>query len=305
MASQSLPSTPRPGSTPIPTPDESRTPGKWRHPHLNEIVRRQNAATFGDHNVRRLVWNGAALAATWFFGGTLRSYAFGLRIFSDNPTYPDLSLLGLQLFFVLNIFVALYPVFRPKDDLVDIPLTPTQRSLLGLDPSASHHASPGTTYVTPPRYRVSASRTASPAGRSASPLSASASFLGQGASSGPTFSPSTSPLLYKAVSNGGRENTRRPSLSSSTGLGSSGFGTSGYSASGFTASGFGASGLGASGFDSSFGSSSPFGRSSLRESHFGPPATPSPIGGKRVNIGLSNKWLYERSRRLSTSNGAL
>lgn len=35
------------------------------------------------------------------------------------------------------------------------------------------------------------------------------------------------------------------------------------------------------------------------------PATPSPIGGKRVNTGLSNKWLYERSRRLSTSNGAL
>lgn len=73
MASQNLPSTPRPGSTPIPTPDESRTPGKWRHPHLNEIVRRQNAATFGDRNVRRLIWNGAALLATWFFGGTFKS----------------------------------------------------------------------------------------------------------------------------------------------------------------------------------------------------------------------------------------
>lgn len=73
MASQNLPSTPRPGSTPIPTPDESRTPGKWRHPYLNEIVRRQNAATFGDRNVRRLIWNGAALLATWFFGGTFKS----------------------------------------------------------------------------------------------------------------------------------------------------------------------------------------------------------------------------------------
>lgn len=69
--------------------------------------------------------------------------------------------------------------------------------------------------------------------------------------------------------------------------------------------GLGSSGFGASGFDSSFGSSSTFGRSSLKESTFGPPATPSPIGGKRVNVGSSNKWLYERSRRLSTSNGAL
>lgn len=191
--------------------------------------------------------------------------------FRDYPTYPDLSLLGLQLFFLLNIFVALYPLFRPRDDLSDIPLTPTQRSLLGLDPSAMKPLTPGTAYVTPPKYRVSGSRTASPAGRSASPLSTGASFSGHRVSSGPTFSPSSSPLLYKAVSN--KETARRPSLGSS--------------------------------FDSSLGSSSPFTRSSpFKESNF-PPATPSPIGGKRVNLGLSNKWLYERSRRLSTSNGAL
>lgn len=73
MASQSLPSTPRPASTPIPTPGESRTPGKWRHPHLNEIVRRQNAATFGGNNMRRLLWNGAALVATWVFGSAFKS----------------------------------------------------------------------------------------------------------------------------------------------------------------------------------------------------------------------------------------
>lgn len=179
-------------------------------------------------------------------------------------------MLGLQLFFVLNIFIALYPLFRPKDDLADIPLTPTQRSLLGLNPSATtNSATPGTQFVTPPKYRVS-SRTGSPVGRSASPLSTSANFSSQKASSGPSFSPTTSPLLYKAVSNGGKESTRRPS------------------------------------FGSSYGSSSPLGRStsSFKESSFGP-ATPSPIGGKRVNVGLSNKWLYERSRRLSTSNGGL
>ena len=210
----------------------------------------------------------------WFSVDWGYNSAFRLRIFSDYPTYPDLSLLGLQLFFVLNIFIALFPLFRPQDDLSDIPLTPTQRSLLGLNPSAGQPTTPGSSYVTPPRYRASASRTASPAGRSGStPLSTGASFSGFNVSSGPSFSPSTSPLLYKAVSNGGKESTRRPSFESSLG--------------------------------SSFESSSPLGRSSpFKESSF-MPATPSPIGGKRVNTGLSNKWLYERSRRLSTSNGAL
>ena len=179
--------------------------------------------------------------------------------------------MGLQLFFVLNIFVALYPLFRPKDDLADIPLTPTQRSLLGLNPSASNSATPGSHYVTPPRYRMSSSRTVSPVGRSASPLSTGANGSTQRTVSGPSFSPTSSPLLHKAMSNGNKESTRRPS------------------------------------FGSSYGSpASPLARStsSFKESSFGP-ATPSPMGGKRVNAGLSNKWLYERSRRLSTSNGSL
>lgn len=71
----SLPSTPKAAiaPTPAPTPDESRTPGKWRHPQLNEIVRRQNAETFGDRNLKKLSWNTVALVATWIFGDTFRS----------------------------------------------------------------------------------------------------------------------------------------------------------------------------------------------------------------------------------------
>lgn len=70
MATQSLPSTPKPASG-VTTP-QSGTPGKWRHPQLNEIVRRQNAATFGDKNVRKLVWNGVALVMVWGLGNTLK-----------------------------------------------------------------------------------------------------------------------------------------------------------------------------------------------------------------------------------------
>ncbi|GIK00161.1 hypothetical protein Aspvir_004181 [Aspergillus viridinutans] len=266
MASQSAPSTPRAVSVLAPVPDASRTPGKWRHPRLNEVVRRQNAGTFGDRNIRKLIWNGAALVATWVFGNTVKSYSLRLQNLGQYPAYPDLALHVVQLILALNILVALYPLFRPKDDLSDIPLTPTQRSLLGLDPSTTPPLTPGTTYITPPRYRLSASRTATPASKGASsPLSGSAGLSGRRLSSGASFSPSTSPLLYKAVSNGGKESGRRPS----------------------------------------FGSSSTFSRSSLfGESSIGP-ASPSPVGGKRANLGLSNKWLYERSRRLSASNGSL
>lgn len=70
---QSLPSTPKSASAPAPQPDESRTPGKWRHPQMDEIVRRQNAGTFGDRNIKKLVWNGGALFATWVFGNSFKS----------------------------------------------------------------------------------------------------------------------------------------------------------------------------------------------------------------------------------------
>ncbi|KAL4917972.1 nuclear pore complex component-domain-containing protein [Aspergillus aurantiobrunneus] len=265
MASLFFPSTPKPAPTPAPTSEKAQTPGKWRHPQLNEIVRRQHAGTFGDQNMRKLVWNGFALFATWAFGDTFRYYSRWIQATTEIPTYPDLSLLIMQLILLLNILVALYPLFRPKDDISDIPLTPTQRALLGLDPSATSSPTPATSYVTPPKYRVSGSRAASPASLSGSPLSTSASASSLRFSSGTPFSPSPSPLLHKMVTNGGRENGRRQS----------------------------------------FGSSSPLNRSSPFKESIVVPASPSPAGGKRGSLGVSNKWLYERSRRPSISNGSL
>ncbi|KAL4817807.1 nuclear pore complex component-domain-containing protein [Aspergillus spinulosporus] len=263
MASLFLPSTPKPAATPAPASEQSQTPGKWRHPQLDEIVRRQQANTFGDQNVRRLVWNGSALLATWAFGNTFKSYAHWIQKTTEIPTYSDMSLLMIQLLFVFNILVALYPLVRPKDEMPDIPLTPTQRALLGLNPSATSSPAPATSYATPPKYRVSGSRAGSPASHSGSPLSTSASASSLRFSSSTPFSPSPSPLLHKMVSNSGRENVRRPS----------------------------------------FGSSSPLRTSPFKES-IALPATPSPAGGKRGSLGVSNKWLYERSRRSSISSGS-
>lgn len=204
----------------------------------------------------------SACPAAWRTDKTLYS---ARRLSQNNTVYHDLSLVLLQLFFIFNILVAVYPLYRPKDNLSDIPLTPTQRALLGLDPAATPPLTPGTTYVTPPKYRLSTSRKASPASRQTSPMSATPTFSERRVSSGTPFSPASSPLFHKAVANGGRDSGRRQS----------------------------------------FGSSSHLARSnSFGESSIGP-SSPSPLASKRTSLGVSNKWLYERSRRLSTSNGVL
>ncbi|KAJ5562451.1 Nuclear pore complex component [Penicillium sp. DV-2018c] len=203
---QSLPSTPRATPPVAPNAEGDLTPGKWRHPQLDEIVRRQNAATFDEKNIKKLGWNAAALAMSWTLGPAFKRHS---HLFDTNNMLHEIPLFIIQIFFVFNILVALYPLFRAKDDLSDIPLTPTQRSLLGLDPSVTPPATPGTSFVTPPRYRLSTSRKASPASRQSSPISANASFSERRSSIGagtPTpYSPASSPLLYKVVSNGGRD----------------------------------------------------------------------------------------------------
>lgn len=69
----SLPSTPKATPPVAPASEGPQTPGRWRHPQLDEIVRRQNAATFDQKNVRKLVWNGSALILTWIFGNAIKS----------------------------------------------------------------------------------------------------------------------------------------------------------------------------------------------------------------------------------------
>ncbi|KMU83236.1 hypothetical protein CIHG_01018 [Coccidioides immitis H538.4] len=241
MAPGLLPSTPKLAS--IQTVD-TPSPGKWRHPHLKEIVQRQNAARFGDTNVRKIVWNGAVLLATGFLGKSLRQYILALGSFLSITTYPNVILFVLRLYFLANIATALYPLFRRKDDILDIPLTPSQRALLGLKPNSTPPTTPGSSYITPPRYRISSgSRRPSPLSPSSSPLSGRGSF----------------PLFQRAVAGGNRGMMRRHS----------------------------------------FGSSSSFGRSSLRDSTaLRTPSTPSPNGGRNVNV-LANKWLYEKTRAVS------
>ncbi|CZT43189.1 uncharacterized protein RSE6_03187 [Rhynchosporium secalis] len=215
-------------STPLrpSTPNGQFTPstpvtGTWRHPKLDEIVKRQNASSFTASNVKKIAYNIAGLFVIFFIARGL--WTFLPSLFHPNAgltPYVDWVYYILQLMFLFNIFMACMPLVRTSDDVSDIPLTPAQRKLLGLPPSSAP-PTPGSQYVTPPRYARTTPVGGSPGARggySGSPLSGKGSP--NGSSIGMPFSPSSSPLLQKAMG-GGINGGRRASYGSPSPLGPS------------------------------------------------------------------------------------
>ncbi|KAK8002860.1 hypothetical protein PG989_002579 [Apiospora arundinis] len=134
----------KPSSAP---PQDS--PGTWRHPRLQEIAKRQNATTFGEKNVKKVVYNVVALVAMFALHGLVAKWISPVPLaVSQFATYVYRI---AQLIPLYNMAVACMPLVRSQDDMSDIALTPGQRQLLGLPPS-SNPPSPGSTYSTPPRY---------------------------------------------------------------------------------------------------------------------------------------------------------
>ncbi|KAK6954772.1 hypothetical protein Daesc_004741 [Daldinia eschscholtzii] len=277
-------------STPA-TPPVTDSPGTWRHPRLEEITRRQEATTFTDGNIKRILINFLVLITLILLHSLLarvlppkKSFPYAYASISqfiqfsntnsdsvwNYARYAYWTVLAIPLF---NIGTNLLPLIRPKDDLSDIPLTPAQRKLLGLPPTSAP-PTPGSAYSTPPRYSRTPSisgsagskRSFSSSPRSPTPNYGSLSGGNGNGNLGGLGSPQ-SPLLQKAM-NG----ARRSSISS---LGSSGL----LSAS--------------TGFSSSFYGGVPDSPS------------PSPATGKRSTVGLSSKWQYERAQnRKNTSSNA-
>lgn len=230
----------KPPSTPTAqtTPSTPQT-GTWQHPRFAEIARRQNATTFSDRNIRSVVYNAGSLFLCWVGEKSIHSQYAAPPVFCSCRTsvnlctfslpslvqlvanlspYPSYLYNILRLILVMNILIALSPLLRPKDTLSDIPLTPAQRSLLGL-PATATPPTPGSTYITPPRYarspapRNSASNTpisssplsGSPSGRN-SPINGTPSKEGRGS----PFSPNASPLLHKTFNNQRRSSYGSP-----------------------------------------------------------------------------------------------
>lgn len=177
--------------------------------------------------------------------------------------YTHTFLIFLRLLSIFNIAMSFSPFFMKKDDFTDIPLTPSQRALMGLDPNVTSPVTLTAQYITPPRYpRSSTPRTGSPGSQGTSSGTKSLTsrkgspLLGPQGGESP-FSPSPSPLWQKAVG-GSRDALRKSSYSSPSPLG--------------------------------------HGIDGKEASIFGLPSTPSPTIGKAAGVGLSNKWLYERGR---------
>ncbi|CBY00155.1 hypothetical protein IAQ61_011095 [Plenodomus lingam] len=266
------PTTPKTPQTPTATTVQGiETPnGAWRHPKFDEIAQRQYATTFDQQNVHTIVVSSTLLFLS-FYGSAITSQ-LKLLSYAATPINALISYIPLtswiplliRTIFVANIVANLWPLIRryKPDDIVDIPLTPSQRAALGLKTNVPLAQTPGSAYaspnyVTPPRYARSTPRSSSFGSQdhSASPFARS--------NSGSPFSPgqsnmgvsTSSPLFQRAM---GSSANKRASYSGGSGGGE----------------------LGSSLFSGSESSG---------------PGTPTPMMGK-ASVGLNNKWLYEKRR---------
>lgn len=221
---------------------------------------------------------------------------------SNASWYSSVTLVLLRAGLCANIIRHLRPAIpyiSKQDSFSDIPLTPSQRALLGLNPSTQPtpaSAASGVHYITPPKYRrLSGSFSGTPGGSatpdrrsisanySDSPLSTSRYTVGfsptpqsvRRASGSPfSASPTASPLFHKAVNHSSQQ---APEIDFSASTQSFGLSTG-----------------------NGLGRSQSLRERSRRESL--DPASPTP-GTKSPQLvpGVNYKWLYEKGRKIPKS----
>lgn len=221
---------------------------------------------------------------------------------SNASWYSSVTLALLRVVLCTNIILLLRPAIpyiSKQDNFSDIPLTPSQRALLGLNPSTRStpaSAASGAHFITPPKYRrlsgsfsgtssggVATDRRSISANYSDSPLSTSRYTVGFSPTpqsirraSGSPFSPSptASPLFHKAVN---LSSQQAPEIDFSASTQSLGLSTG-----------------------NGLGRSQSLRERSRRESL--DPTSPTP-GTKTPQLvpGVNYKWLYEKGRKLPKS----
>ncbi|KAF2153555.1 hypothetical protein K461DRAFT_241144 [Myriangium duriaei CBS 260.36] len=252
QARSNAPATPKPQTPPLPS-----QPGTWTHPMVDVIAKRQNKAVFNSENARSACQNAIFFVVSIFAPSLAASYTPKWLTVLLDP-YHAYVVTGIRIFFLASFLYAFRPLLFAKDEIDDIPLTPSQRALLGLKPSGTP-MTPGSQFITPPRYS-----------RSGTPLSAQSDR----ARSQSPFS--GSPLDGRA---------RSGSIDRGMGQSTNRMSGSPYSGSPLVQKALTGSTGRRMSFDTTGGSSSS-----------GLPSTPTPIGAGRASVGLNNKWLYERGR---------
>jgi len=128
--------------------------GKWTHPALHGIEKEYRKFVFGEEDLKRLVVNVFLLYSMWWMSYKVEEmYVHGIYsvlmcsdVFDGIVRFVKYSprvALGVQIIawsfrslFMYNIVQSLLPLLRPKSrPLTNIPLTPAQRELIGLDKS--------------------------------------------------------------------------------------------------------------------------------------------------------------------------
>ncbi|KAK9477784.1 nuclear pore complex component-domain-containing protein [Lipomyces japonicus] len=144
--------------TELPTASKPVTPrelpkGEWRHPAFDQVQERTSQTEFTQNTGHKMFLNALAWIAYAVVIGWLRKWNWMAdltaqnEIFRKNMTYIGIA---LQLLFLWNIVDGLVRLLRPREKFADIPLTPSQRKLMGLDDKVktSSPAKP----LTPPKY---------------------------------------------------------------------------------------------------------------------------------------------------------
>jgi hypothetical protein len=128
--------------------------GKWTHPALHGIEKEARKFIFGEEDLKRLIANAFLLYSMWWISYKVEEMyvsQFCLMLMTSDMfdplvryvKYSPRVTLGLQIvawsfrsLFIYNITQSLLPLLRPKSrPLTNIPLTPAQRELIGLDKS--------------------------------------------------------------------------------------------------------------------------------------------------------------------------
>ncbi|KAK9451531.1 nuclear pore complex component-domain-containing protein [Limtongia smithiae] len=136
----------------VATPKEMPT-GKWRHPAFDDINSRVDATEFTQTTSRKMALNLLAWITYLVFVAAMRSWPWMQELMAENEKFSRrMTYIGiaLQLLFVWNIADGLIRLIKPRDKLADVPLTPSQRKLMGLDEyvKTSSPSQP----LTPPKY---------------------------------------------------------------------------------------------------------------------------------------------------------
>ncbi|KAJ8099308.1 nuclear pore complex component-domain-containing protein [Lipomyces tetrasporus] len=150
--------TPTENQPELPTGSLPATPkeipkGEWRHPAFDQLHDRVGKTEFTQATSRKMFLNALAWLVYSVVLSWLKKWNWMQELWAmDEKFARNMTYIGtiLQMLFLWNIVDGLIRLLRPRDKLEDIPLTPNQRKLMGLDVNVTT-SSPGKP-LTPPKY---------------------------------------------------------------------------------------------------------------------------------------------------------